>query len=207
MIITPGRNVLDVREHVSGIHSDKSSLRCCSWAPTFPPSSPGCCGNSTHAVAFAHVWASIRATAQMRICVADCAVFYSPDDGEAALCRQPDLILWPPPKPQHVGNKPFSSNPQTVQQSMGNYVCDRWASLSISPTRCLSRCPLCILSPSPLFFSFFHSHAFCFAHPSPSVPPPALPAPEMRQQQLEAVNRSLLLPQNMCGCRSGAAGK
>lgn len=83
----------------------------------------------------------------MSICVADCAVFYSPDDGEAALCRRPDFILWPPPKLQHVGNKPFSSDPQTVQQSMGNYVRDRWASLSISPSRCLSRCPLCILSP------------------------------------------------------------
>lgn len=110
----------------------------------------------------------------MSICVADWAVFYSPDDGEAALCRQPDFILWPPSKLQHVGNKPFSSNPQTVQQSMGNYVCDRWASLSISPSRCLSRCPLCILSPRapslPLSSSPHSSSLilFCLPHPSPT---------------------------------------
>ena len=102
------------------------------------------------------------------------SVLYSPDDGEAALCRQPDFILWPPPKLQHVGNKPFSSNPQTVQQSMGNYVCDRWASLSISPSHCLSRCPLCILSPSPLSLSSLLILPVSFFLPGSPLPPPSL---------------------------------
>lgn len=59
------------------------------------------------------------------ICVCVCvfsSVFYGLHDGALALCRQPVLILWPPPQLQHVGNKPFFSNLQTVQQSMGNYL-------------------------------------------------------------------------------------
>lgn len=32
------------------------------------------------------------------------------------------LFYGPSPKLQHVRNKPSSSNPQTVQQSMGNYL-------------------------------------------------------------------------------------
>lgn len=41
---------------------------------------------------------------------------------ELAHCRQPVLILWPSPQLQRVGYKPLSSNLQTVQQSMANYL-------------------------------------------------------------------------------------
>lgn len=50
------------------------------------------------------------------------SVFCHLDDGALALCRQAVLILWPPRWLQHVSNKPLSSNLQTVQQSMRNYL-------------------------------------------------------------------------------------
>lgn len=108
-------------------------------------------------------------------------VFYSLGDGELALCRQPVLILWPPPKLQHVGNKPFSSNPQTVQQSIGNYLSQSmgWPFyFSLSPALQLSylypfssqpSLTLLLLMPSVSFFCCLS--VFCtysFTHPSPT---------------------------------------
>lgn len=141
-------------------------------------------------------------------------VFYSLGDGELALCRQPVLILWPPPKLQHVGNKPFSSNPQTVQQSIGNY-------LSQSMGRpfyfSLSSCPICILSPrsppSRSFSSCLLSHfllSLCFLHLLLHSPLPHFylhslqPSPrrstysELRQlSSSRAINRRRLHPWNI----------
>lgn len=111
----------------------------------------------------------------LRICVAECVftgVFYGLDDGELALCRQPVLILWNPPQLQHVGNKPFSSNLQTVQQSMGNYLGQSmgqpfyFSPLSTSPAvLSVSFLPAALL---PSLSSSLLSHfllSLCFFHP------------------------------------------
>lgn len=101
---------------------------------------------------------------------------------EPALCRQSVLILWPPPQLQRVGNKPFSSNLQTVQQSMGNYL-----SQSMGQAFCSSLClPLllssCMYPLSPVHPPSPHTsppHPFClifavslFFPPTPSSPTP-----------------------------------
>lgn len=119
------------------------------------------------------------------------SVFYGLDDGELALCRQPVLILWPPPQLQHVGNKPFSSNLQTVQQSMGNYLSQSmgqpfYFSLSLPlPLSYLYPCiPSTPPSPHPSCLIFAVS---LFFPPTPSLTPlpplllafpPALSAPQ-----------------------------
>lgn len=102
---------------------------------------------------------------------------------EPALCRQSVLILWPPPQLQRVGNKPFSSNLQTVQQSMGNYL-----SQSMGQAFCSSLClPLllssCMYPLSPVHPPSPHTsppHPFClifavslFFPPTPSSPTPS----------------------------------
>ncbi len=136
----------------------------------------------------------------MRIRVAECVfrgVFYCLDDGEPALCRQPVLILWPPPQLQHVGNKPFSCNLQTVQQSMGNYLSQSmgqpfYFSLSLplllSYLYRFSQHPLLLSLAHPLLIpsvSFFA--VSLFFPPTPSLTPlprfllafpPALSAPQ-----------------------------
>lgn len=142
---------------------------------------------------------------------------------ELALCRQPVLILWPPPQLQHVGNKPFSSNLQTVQQSMGNYLSQSmgqpfYFSLSLPlplsylypflpaplplprPSLSLSPHPFCLIFAVSLFFP-----------PTPSLTP--LPHFYLRSLQLSqlrstysemrqlsssrAINKSRLHPWNM----------
>lgn len=124
------------------------------------------------------------------VCLCVCArVLYGPDDGAPALRRQPVLILWPPPQLQHVGNKPFSSNLQTVQQSMGNYLSQSMGrpfcfSLSLSLLLSLSVSPF---SPPPSLSlsSSLLSHFCCLpvfsAHsftrppfPSPHIPSSSL---------------------------------
>lgn len=133
----------------------------------------------------------------MSICVAECvfrSVFYGHDDGEPALCRQPVLILWPPPQLQHVGNKPFSSNLQTVQQSMGNYLSQSMGQpfyFSLSLPLLLSYLypfllpPLLLSLSSSLLSHFcclsvFSTHSFTLLHLPPLILafPPALSAPQ-----------------------------
>lgn len=153
------------------------------------------------------------------VCVRGC--FYCRDDGERALCRQPVLILWPPPQLQHVGNKPFSSNLQTVQQSMGNYL-----SQSMGQPFCFTRSLPLLLSylypflPPPTSPPSPPPHPFClifavslFFPPTPSLPPSLPPCfhlhslqlsglgstySEMRQlSSSRAINKSRPHPRNM----------
>lgn len=159
-----------------------------------------------------------KCSVYLSICVAECvfrSVFYGLEDGELAFCRQPLLILWPPPKLQHVGNKPFSSNPQTVLQSMGNYLSQSmgqpfYFSISLpfqlSYLYPFSRHPslaLLLLIPSVSFFA-----VSIFLHPLRRSPPsptftcfPSSPLStysEMRQlSSSRAINRSCLHPWNM----------
>lgn len=92
---------------------------------------------------------------------------------------------------------------------------NRWASLSISPSLCLSCCPICILSPSTppslSLSSSLLSHfllSLCFFHPLPHSPPSptftCVPSSslsaysEMRQlSSSRAINKSRLHPWNM----------
>lgn len=127
--------------------------------------------------------------------MAEC-VFYGLDDGELALCRQPVLILWPPPQLQRVGNKPFSSNLQTVQQSMGNYLSQSMGQpfyfslslplplssylypfLSTTPPHLRlspSPHPFCLIFAVSLLFPPTLSLALPTSPPPPPPPPPSL---------------------------------
>lgn len=114
-----------------------------------------------HAVIFVYVCgeypSAARARASACVCVCFTVLMMEP-----VLCRQPVLILWSPPQLQRVGNKPFSSNLQTVQQSMGNY-------LSQSMLRPFSFC--LSLLPS--------SYLYPFLLTTPPSPPPVLFSPSL----------------------------
>lgn len=146
-----------------------------------------CNGNSMHVVICEYVRRVSKCSVWVSVWL---SVVYGLDDGELALCRQPVLFLWPPPQLQHVGNKPLSSNLQTVQQSMGNYLSQSMvASLSITPSLYLF-CSLCLypflLPPLPSLslslssfllshfccLSVFSTHSFTRPHSSPTTPPP-----------------------------------
>lgn len=136
-----------------------------------------CNGNSMDTVIFLNM----RGAWSVWLCCVFTSVFYSLGDGELALCRQPVLILWPPPKLQHVGNKPFFSNPQTVQQSIGNYLSQSMGRpfyFSLSPALQLSYLYLSSKQPSLTLLLLIPSVSFfavsLFFAPTPSLTPPPL---------------------------------
>lgn len=152
-----------------------------------------CNGNSMHAVIFVNMKGEYpsRVNVSVPVCLSVCFTVLMM---ELALCRQPVLILWPSPQLQRVGNKPFSSNLQTEQQSMGNYLSQSMAQpfcfllLSLAPL--LSFC-LYPLTPTPipllplpcvsflLSLCFFHPLLHHHHHPSSfTCIPPALSTPQ-----------------------------
>lgn len=131
--------------------------------------------------------------------MADCAVFYSPDDGEAAVRRQPDFILWPPPPP-NCSMWAINLSPAIPKQSS-----NQWEIMSAIDGPAFLFLPLAA-SPDvltvavlPLFFSsFFQSHSFL----RPPLPHPQLDSPSLQsemRQQLGAVTRSGLHPRKTSG--------
>lgn len=81
-----------------------------------------CYSNSMRAVIFVIMGRDYLSLGDVCVCLCGSVFFFMVLKLELGLCRQPVLILWPSPQLQHAGNKPLSSNLQTVQQSMGNYL-------------------------------------------------------------------------------------
>lgn len=105
------------------------------------------------------------------------------------------LFYGPSPKLQHVRNKPSSSNPQTVQQSMGNYLSQSmgWAFLFLPTSPAVlfvSFLPAAALLSFPIFccLSVFCWVFFCTHSLHSNRPPPLLltfpPALSARQHLL-----------------------
>lgn len=142
-----------------------------------------CNGNRMHAAMFMNMYGgSIRVPVYIWVGERCSGVYFTALMTERQtsadnLC----LFYGPSPKLQHVRNKPSSSNPQTVQQSMGNYLSQSMGQaflflplptssavlfVSFLPAAALLSFPVSFFAVSLFFVGFF-------LHPLPSLKPPS----------------------------------